>query len=106
MFILDFLVPLGLNLLEKAIFGYSKAVKADTRPSTGEIQNLQFATGIFCFFKLKTLMMVFKITLDMILRSSFTNNNFKFKKELGSLKNEKILEKTIKRLILRILIAL
>ena len=50
--------------------------------------------------------MVYKITPVMIFRRSFTNNHFKFKKELGGLKNEKILEKTIKRLILRILIAL
>ena len=50
--------------------------------------------------------MVYKITPVMIFRRSFTNNHIKFKKELGGLKNEKILEKTIKRLILRILIAL
>ena len=83
MFVLAFFVPLGLNLLEKAIFRYSKAVKAVGRPRMGGIQNVQFATGIFCFFKLKTSIMVYKITLDMILRSSFTNNNFKSKKELG-----------------------
>ena len=42
----------------------------------------------------------------MILRRIFINNNFKSKMELGGLKNEKILEKTIKTLILRILIVL
>ena len=86
MFILDFLVPLGLTLLEKAIFGYSKAVKAIARPRMGEIQNLQFATGNFCFFRLQTSIMVYKITSVMILRSSFINNHFKSKKELGGLK--------------------
>ena len=49
--------------------------------------------------------MVYKITPVMILRRSFINNNFKSKMELGGLKNEKILEKTIKTLILGILIA-
>ena len=86
MFILDFLVPLRLILLEKAIFGYSKAVKAIARPRMVEIQNLQFATGNFCFFRLHTSIMVYKITLVMILRSSFINNHFKSKKELGGLK--------------------
>ena len=106
MFILDFWVPLGLTLLEKAIFGYSKAVKAIARPRMGEIQNLQFATGNFCFFRPQTSIMVYKITPVMILRRIFINNNFKSKMELGELKNEKILEKTIEKLILRILIAL
>ena len=107
MFILDFLVPLGLILLEKAIIGYSNAVKTVSRPSIGEIQNLHFATVNFCFLRLKTSTMVYKITLVMIFRRSFINNDFKSKKELGGLKNEKILKKkTIKRLILRILIAL
>ena len=50
--------------------------------------------------------MVYKITPVMILRRIFINNNFKSKMELGGLKNEKILEKTIKTLILRILIVL
>ena len=100
------MVPFGLILLEKAIFGYLKALKAVARPSIGEIQNLQFATGNFCFLRLQTSIMVYKITLVMILRRSFINNDFKFKKELGGPKNEKILEKMIKRLILRILIAL
>ena len=80
------MVPLGLILLEKAIFGYSKAVKAIARPSMGEIQNLQFATGNFCLFRIQTSIMVYKITLVMILRRSFINNNFKSKKELGWLK--------------------
>ena len=53
MFILDSVVPLGLILLDKAIIGYSKAVKAVARPNVGEIQNLQFATGNFCFFRLQ-----------------------------------------------------
>ena len=86
MFILDFVVPLGPILLEKAIFGYSKAVKAVARPNMGEIQNLQFATGNFWFFWLQTSIKVYKITLVMILRRSFINNNFKSKKELGWLK--------------------
>ena len=94
-----------LILLEKAIVRYSKAIKTVARPSMGEIQNLQFATGNFCFLRLQTSIMVYKTTLVMILRRSFINNDFKFKKELGGPKNEKILEKMIKRLILRILIA-
>ena len=106
MFILDFLVPLGLILLEKVIIRYSKAVKAVSRPSIGEIQNLQFATVNFCFLRLKKSTMMYKITPAMILRRIFINNNFKSKMELGELKNEKILEKTIEKLILRILIAL
>ena len=92
MFILDFLVPLGLILLEKAIIGYSKAIKAVARPSMGRIQNLQFATGNFCFFRLQTSIMVYKITSVMILRRSLIHNDFKSKKELIGLKNEKILE--------------
>ena len=83
MFILDFLVPLGLILLEKAIIGYSKAVKAVSRPGIGQIQNLQFATVNFCFLRLKKSTMMYKITLVMILRRIFINNNFKSKKELG-----------------------
>ena len=79
MFILDFLVPLGLNLLEKTLFGYSKAVKTIKRPRMAEIQNLQFATGNFCFFRLRTSIMAYKITSVMILRSSFINNDFKSK---------------------------
>ena len=83
MFILDFLVPLGLILLEKAIIGYSKAVKAVSRPGIGQIQNLQFATVNFCFLRLKKSTMMYKITPVMILRRIFINNNFKSKKELG-----------------------
>ena len=79
LFILDFLVPLGLILLEKAIVRYSKAIKTVARPSMSEIQNLQFATGKFCFFRLQTSIMVYKTTLVMILRSSFINNDFKSK---------------------------
>ena len=79
MFYLDFLESLGPILLEKTIFGYSKAVKAVWRPSIGEIPNLQFLEGIFCFFRLQTSLMVYKITSVMILRCSFINNDFKSK---------------------------
>ena len=77
MFILDFLVPLGLNLLEKTIFGYSKAVKATAWPRMGEIENLHFATGNVCFFRLQTSIIVYKITSVMFLRCTFINNDFK-----------------------------
>ena len=82
-FYLYFLVSLGPILLEKTIFGYSKAVKAVERPSMGEIQNLQFLEGKFCSFRLQTSIMVYKITMVMILRRSFINNDFKFKKDHG-----------------------
>ena len=79
MLYLDFLVSLGPILLEKTIFGYSKAVKVVWRPSMGEIPNLQFLEGNFCFFRLQTSIIVYKITSVMILRSSFINNDFKSK---------------------------
>ena len=82
MFVLDFLVSLGPTSLEQTIFGCFKAIKAIARPSMGEIQNLQFATGKFCLFRLQTSKMIYKITSVMILRSSFISNNFKSKKEV------------------------
>jgi len=50
MFILASLVPLGLNLLEKAIFGYSKAV---ARLRMGEIQNVVCYRDFFVFLSSK-----------------------------------------------------
>ena len=50
--------------------------------------------------------MVYIITLIMIFREIFKNNDLKYKKELWGLKNEKILENMINRLILRIVTAL
>ena len=82
MFVLDFFVSLGLILLEKTIFGCFKAKKAIARPSMGEIQNLQFATGKFCFFRLQTSIMIYRIASLMILKSSFINNKAKSKKEV------------------------
>ena len=79
MFILDSVVPLGLILLDKAIIGYSKAVKAVEGPSMGEIPNLQFLEGNFCSFRLQTSIMVYKITSVMNLRCTFVNNDFKSK---------------------------
>ena len=87
MIYLDFLVSLRPILLEKTIFGYSKAVKAVGGPSMGEIPNLQFLEGNFCSFRLQTSIMVYNISWVMILRSTFINNDFKSKKVLGGLKN-------------------
>ena len=49
MFYLDFLVSLGPILLEKTIFGYSKAVKAVEGPSMGKFQTYSFWKGILFF---------------------------------------------------------
>ena len=93
MFYFDFLVSLGPIFLEKTIFGYSKVV---SRPSMDKIHNLQFAKGNSYFFRLQTSIMVYKITSVMILRSSFININLMSEKKLSWLKNEELLENTIK----------